>query len=188
MSSENQDEIKRIKRVSSQMCSMHSSLEDSYKTKALILNLSLTSLSGWLVSLTFIGPMIGNSFNPTSLKNEIFFGIVSVITFILSLFELKLGFKEMSSRHSQSKKCWFKVLQNIRLILNDEQEITKEQVILIQDQVDSADDHSLPIPSAKFLKLKKEHLLKIKISKQLDSHPGLIIWLYKVKIIFKDTF
>lgn len=180
-------EIERIKRVSDMMCSMHSKLRDIYSRRALMLDLSIMASSLWLVSMVFIEPAIGKKLSPPGMESKIWLGLIAIITFFLSLFQFKVGWKKESEVHKKSADFYALIKRECVYIISKNEVINIEKCKHLLDRYDSSGDICIPIPEKNFLALKKYHLKKVFISRYIDKHHSASILLLKIKFWLKNN-
>lgn len=181
------DEIERIKRVSDMMCSMHSKLRDMYSRKALILDLGIMASSLWLVSMVFIEPAIGKKLSPLGMDSKIWLGLIAILTFFLSIFQFKVGWKSESQAHNKSADFYASIKRECVYIITKNKIITIDGCKHLLDRYDSSGDFCVPIPEKKFLALKKYHKKKVYISQYIDQKPSVSFFLLRIKLWWKDN-
>lgn len=165
-------EINRVRRVSDMMVTAHSNLRDKYDRLALLLDLSILSLSVWLTSVVFIEPRISLKLTPFQFDPQIWVGLLGVFTLFLSIVQLRVDWKGASERHQRAADMHSKVKKECRRLLESGAPLTRESCQTVLTQYDISSDLGPPIPERQFLKQKGKHLRKVAISRYLDSHPG----------------
>jgi hypothetical protein len=138
--------------------------------------------------MTFVDPVLSTKFNPTGLEDRIWLGILSITTFFAGIFDLVAGWKGKASGHNDSKSFYFKIKMMCNDLLNDESSINSDNYSNLKKLYEMSDNYCLKIDDGKFLKLKRKHLVKVKVSKVLDDYPGAWVWLIKSKLIVSSSF
>jgi hypothetical protein len=72
-------------------------------------------------------------------------------------------------------------------LLASSEVIAEREFQRVAARYDMASDVGAGIPERDFLKLKRRHKLKVKISKLLDTRPGASIALTKLQLILRDN-
>jgi hypothetical protein len=181
------EEIERIRRVSDSMCSAHAGLRDRYAQWALALDLLILGSSIWLVALSFVDERIGERLTPGTVDPHIWIGVLGVVTFFLSIVQLKTEWKSRAHGHKTSAEAYAAVKREANYLLKSGTNDSEGYKRVI-DRYDMASVASVPIPEKDFLKQKRRHLIKIAISKHLDSKPSTWIFWLRVRLWWKDTF
>jgi hypothetical protein len=180
-------EVKRIIRVSDMLCTMHAFLRDRYSYFALMLDLGILASSTWLVAMVFVEPQIGTKLSPFGINSTIWLGLLSIVTFFLSIIQIKVSWKERSDAHKRSGDIYASVKREANYILAQEQEISLDSFRRVIDRYDAASDNCISIPEKHFIRLKKKHILKVNTSRYLDSNPSCSIVLLRLKWWINDN-
>ena len=182
-------ELEKLKERSNMLASQHAMLSDGYKFWALVIDLSLVFSSGALLFFSiaaevYTAPLL-NIFGYEDTRNVLPF--LTFVVFLASLVEWRIGFKFSAQEHEQALNGYARVKRDINKALKSAS-LTDEIVNLLKTNYDYCADTAPAIPEKKFLKLKKKHLLKIKISKALEITPGAHIFVIRMKIWIDDNF
>lgn len=180
------EEVGRIKRVSDQLCSMHSILRDGYKFKSIWLNIFIMSSSLWTLLIAFVDPVVGTKFNPTTFNDSIFFGFASAAIFLLSILQLLFRYDDLAAAHHQAVLSYFDVKQQSRRILSNPRVLNAMDVASLHLSYDQAAAHALPIPERKFNTLKRRHLKKVRLSKAVDKYPSVNLHVLSLDFMIRD--
>ena len=89
-------------------------------------------------------------------------GIMATVTFCLSLFQLKVDWKQRSDRHAEAAKAFAEAKFSLSRAMDREVATEGEQKVALS-RYHSVGDQHVPIPESKFNKLKQQHLMKIAI-------------------------
>lgn len=178
-------DLERTIRVSDQSCTAYAILRDRYKKYSTSLDLFILFLSTWLTAMVWAQPTIAEQLTPPNISKDIWLGVLSVGAFCLSLLQLLVNWKARSNSFQQALNVlstYVKELRPLRAV----PELEKIEIALQRYQ--AITEPLEPIPEVDFLKLKKHHRLKLKISRHLDEYPGTNIWLLKWKFRLLDNY
>lgn len=181
------DELKRIHRVSDMLCSAHAAMRDSQARKATILDISILGLSIWLLALVFVDPAISVLVTPHHLSPSLWLGLVSVLTFFLSMLQVKVDWKGQADKHAQALEMYAAVKRECSYLLASGRVLPKNECHNVLARYEMAGSLGVEIPEKDFLKQKQHHLLKIALSKHLDSHPSASILLVRFQWWWRDN-
>ena len=180
------NELARVRRVSDMLCSAHSGLRDRFQRRALLLDLLRLGIALWLVALVFVAPQIKIQLTPFDLNERIWFGLLGVATFMLTLIELKVKWKERANAHKRTATLYAEVKREAGYVLAATafDESAGRRVLT---QYDFAGAIGEAIPEADFLPQKGRHLRKVALSKHLDSHPSASLVLVRLKLWWRGN-
>lgn len=181
-----QVEVERILRVADMLCTAHSLLRDQYAFRAKALDILVLAASTWLVSLSFVGADLQEKLTPGSASSAIWIGVMGVTTFFASLVQMQMNWKGRSSNHGKSLDIYSTIKRDAKYLLSLPS-ISSDALRSLVDMNSIAASSSSKIPERWFLRAKRAHLLKIAISKHLDSHPSASVLLFKMKMWWKDN-
>ncbi|MEW6574010.1 MAG: hypothetical protein AB1374_10315 [Bacillota bacterium] len=175
-------QLERLRRVADMQATAHSYLRDIYNRWHNLLTVGALLFSAFL--LTFV--MVSEEFvrRTTGISPDTFKwlgGIVAAANFSLTLIELAWRPASKAALHDKAVRHYTKIKYRIQQLEAKPDEITEELVTQIQEQY--LEDYDLPrIPESKFLKVKRWHLIKVAISRELDKNPHDPIWLVRLKL------
>lgn len=181
------DEVGRIRGVADMLCTGHADLRDRFTRRALILDLSILALATWLVALAFIGPRINASLTPFGLDPQIWSGLLAVLTFFLSVLQLKVDWKGRADAYRRSFDIYSEVKREAGYLLASEDPLDEQDCRRVLARYDMASAVGVPIPEGEFLHQKQRHKMKLALSRYLDSHPFASIWLVSIKFWLRDN-
>ncbi len=181
------EELKRIRRVSDMLCSAHAAMRDNHALKATVLDISILGLSVWLLALVFVDPTISVLVTPFHLKSSLWLGSVSVLTFFLSMLQVKVDWKGQADRHAQALGMYAAIKRECSYMLASDRALPKSECHNILARYEMAGSLGVEIPERDFLKQKRRHLLKCEISKHLDTHPSASIVLVRWQCWWRDN-
>lgn len=182
------EELKEKQRVADMLVTCHSLLRDGYRMRAMILALFIMGSSLWITALAFVSDDLSQYLTPFNFRPDIWIGLLSVFVFFLSIVELRLDFRGIAEAHRKAAEVFYSVKKEAGYLLGLGRDPTQDELHRFMFLKESADTVGVPIPDNKFLKLKKAHRLKVEVSKHLDSHPGTSIFLFRLKIWWRDNF
>jgi hypothetical protein len=180
-------EIERIRRVSDMLATAHANLRERYSHRAVILDVAVLALSTWLVSVVFVEPRINLKLTPSGIDPQIWVGLLGILTFFLSIVQLRVDWKRRSDAHKRSFDMYTQVKRECVYLLTSGKEINTDSCQRALARYDMAVDVGAPIPEGEFLAQKRNHVKKVAISKHLDNHPGTSILLIKLKMWWRDN-
>ncbi|AQQ05677.1 hypothetical protein B0E33_20645 [Roseibium algicola] len=169
------------------LCTGHAGLRDKYARWALALDLAILGSSTWLTGLAFVAPSINLSLTPFNLAPELWTGLLSVTTLFLAIVQLKSDWKARSDAHRHTFDIYAEVKREAGYLLASD-EFDEQGYRRILARYDMASAVGLALPEKLFLHQKRQHLLKIAISKHLDHRPGASILLTRVRFWIQDSF
>jgi len=182
------NELENIRRVSDMLCTAHAGLRDAYARKALWSDITILALSTWLVALVFVEPKINASLTPLDLDPQIWIGVLGILTFFLTVLQMKADWNGKSDAHRLSLSMYAEIKRECGYILAPEQELTKEQFQRVFDRYNMVTKIAREVPEGQFLRQKQRHKIKVAISRHLDTHPAASILLTRFRLWYRDNF
>jgi hypothetical protein len=180
-------EISRIRRVSDMLTSAHSGLRDTYRAKSISLDILILAISLWLAAMAFADKSLTAKLAPFGVQPIIWLGILALVTFFLSIVHLKVNWKEKGELHDKASRIYASLKQESGCLLSRDDEISEEMYRRLLDTYDFVGEFCIPIPERSFLKYKKRHRIKVKISRLLDDKPAASIRLLKLTMWLEDN-
>ena len=180
-------ELQRIRRVSDMLCTAHAYLRDRYARRALFIDLSVLALSTWLVALAFVEPRIGVSLTPFKIDPQIWGGLLAVFTFFLAIVQLKTDWKSRSDAHRRTLDLYAEVKREAGYLLASGT-LDDTAVRRVLARYDIASAVGIAVPEQDFLPQKKRHLLKVELSKRLDTRPGSSLVMARLRLWWLNNF
>lgn len=180
MSEDFKSELKKIKRLSDQLCTIHSWLRDKYQTLASYLDYFTMAISCGLIALAFA---------PSDIlpNGTIMLPIISLVNFVLSIFQYMNGWKEKSQAHHRSCEVYADVKSECGRIATSGMALTSNDMQRIRSKYDMATRVGSHISEKHFVSGKKRHLLKVEVSQYLDRYPGACLTWIRIAIFFRDN-
>jgi hypothetical protein len=182
------EEVERMRRVADQLCTAHAALRDSFKRRALLLDVVILLMSAWLTALAFLDPRLSKWLIPFGIDSQLWMGLFGVIVFFLTLIQFKVDWGGRAEAHTRSFGMYAEVKREAGYLLASSADIPAREFQRLAARYDMASDVGVGVPEANFLQLKRRHLMKVRISKMLDKSPGASILLAKLKIVLIDNF
>jgi hypothetical protein len=165
----------------------YSILRDHYGRLAVGLDIIILVSSAWITVLSLADPaytkvLTIGQFTPAEL-----IGLAAVLIFILSIFQLRVNWKQLSDRYAQAARAYTSAKHLLRQALNEDanEGAGLENAIRFYSQISG--EH-IPIPERKFNALKRRHLIKVFVSKELSVNPGANIFLIKFRYWINSNF
>ncbi|SUS03283.1 conserved hypothetical protein [uncultured Defluviicoccus sp.] len=181
------DEMERVRRVADSLCTGHAALRDRYASRALILDVSILGTSTWLVALSFVDPQLSDWLTPLDWDSRIWIGVLGVVTFFATIFQLKTDWKARADGHKRTLEVYAEVKREAGYILAAG-EFDDDACKRVLARYDLASAVGLAIPEKEFLRQKQRHKLKVALSKHLDTHPSASLLLTRIRFWIKDNF
>lgn len=181
------DEVERIRRVSDQLCTAHAALRDRFRRRALILDIIILLASAWLTALAFIDPHLEQWLIPFKIDSKLWIGLFGVLVFFLTLIQFKMDWGGKGEAHTRSFNMYAEVKREAGYLLASAAEIPAREFQRLAARYDMASDVGTGVPEKDFLRLKRLHLMKVKLSKLLDQNPGASVLLTKLKVVISDN-
>jgi hypothetical protein len=181
------EELERIRRVGDMLVTGHANLRDRYSRRATLLDLAVMALSTWLTAIVFIEPRINVKLTPFGLDPQLWVGFLGILTFFLSIVQLRVDWKGRSDAHKRSFDLYSEVKRECGYLLASQKALTAESCQRVLSRYDLATEVGTHLPENEFLAQKRNHLQKIEISKLLDKHPSASILLLRLKFWWRDN-
>lgn len=178
--------LKNIKRVADQTCSAHSMLRDRYSAQAFGLDLIILSASAWTLALSFADPAIALKLTPFRVPPVIWTGLMGIAIFIATLAQLKLDLKGKSDGHRRACEAH----ADVKKAAGDasRREGDPDRLTEVEARLALATAVGVPIPEKEFVKLKRQHLQKVALSRHLDEQPFASPLRLKIAWWWRDNF
>lgn len=168
------------------MATGHSVLRDRYQRLTVSVQYLVLVGSVWLTAMAFADPTIEKFLSPDAVPPKIWIGILGVLAFVLTLLDLVFDWRKRSERHETAAAEYAAVKIEIRKYLEvGVVDLVAEKSLL--DRYDQLGRHLPKIPDKKFLALKKQHKIKVQISKVLDRRPSASIWVIRLMLWCRDN-
>lgn len=180
-------EVHRIKKVSDMLVSAHASLCDRYDRWALLTDAAILASSTWSIAVVFVEPRIGKTLTPFKVDPQLWIGLLSIITFFVSVLELRVDWRGRADAHKRTGEMYAEVKRDCGQLLASSGPISKETFEPILARYSLATSVGTKIKEREFLRQKRRHLRKVEISKYLSRHPFASIPLLRFKMWVRDN-
>lgn len=180
--------VQKIKRNADLMCTAHSILQGRYRLLSDGLDIVILSVSLWVVALSFVDSGMAARLTPGDLDPQIFTGALGATAFFFSLLQLRMDWRGKSDLHDKALSMFAAVKKQATAIEYLGGSATETEVVRLLTRYDAVSDFATPVPDSAFLKLKRDHKLKIAVSKILDDSPGTCILMAKIRVFWRDRF
>lgn len=181
------EELIRICRVSNMLCTGHAALRDRYARLAFALDLLTLGVSTWLVALAFVEPRLNVTLTPFGWDSQIWIGTLGTGVFFLTLVQIKTDWKGRSDAHKRTLDVYAEVKSEAGYLLSAG-EYDHDACRRVFSRYDMAASVGMPIPEAEFLVQKQRHLVKVALSKTLDSRPAASLAWLRARLWWRDNF
>jgi len=168
------NELEHHSRVIDLMASMHSELRDRYATRATITDVAQLLLSVVLATTVFMDPRLVR-LDPR--VQQLVIGICATALFFLSLLVLRVGWKELAGRYTDSARTLARLKGDCRSLLGQGDHADSQQIAALCTECRRAIPELPPVPESDFPRLKAHHLRKVELSKMISQHSGASAWL-----------
>ena len=149
------------------------------------MDLAVLLPSAWLVALAFVEPRLGAVLTPGGFEPQVWIGMLAVVVFALSIVQLRVNWKGREDAHARAFEAFAEVKRDANLVLASSQVVVEEACRPIFARYGSAG--YTPIPESEFLLQKRRHLLKVAVSKHLDTHPAASPFLTQLRFWLQDN-
>jgi hypothetical protein len=179
--------VERALRIADQQATAYAILRDRYQYRSRLLDIGILLLSIWLVAMTFVEPVIGDSLSPAFVRREVWIGLLSIGAFVLSTLQLLVDWKGRAQSYARSLAAVSGFVKAYRGVLK-RGEIDSAAVNEALAAYRATSDSVEAVPEAEFLRLKQKHQIKMAVSQILNERPGRNITLIRLGIAWRDNF
>lgn len=180
-------ELRRKLRVADQLVSGHSVLRDRLRRRSMVIEILILVASGVLAALVFVDPVLAASLVPYEWSPKGAIGVLALFTFLASIVLLRVDWSGRSALHGRAAESWATAKAAIGSVLEAGEDIRADLINAAEAKYEAAGLHSISIPEDEFLALKRRHLIKVEISKQLDRRPGTNLFFATVRLWWSDN-
>jgi hypothetical protein len=162
--------LKRVLRLANQQATMHGWMSDYYGRWNAALTYASLSIAVVLLALVFASDFVQRTTEISADAFQWATGITAIVNFLLTLGGLAWRPAAKAASHRQAVGHYTKAKYEVGRQLDSNEAITAESVRQIEELY--LDTRDLPnIPDRRFLKLKRWHLEKVAVSRELDDNP-----------------
>ena len=184
MSDADVSELKQIRRVADQGCSAHARLRDRCRFIATLFDLVVLCASAWAASLAFVDPALAPWLVPERVSAPVFIGLLSVVTFMATLVQLKLDYKGRADAHARACAAQAEIKRVARDALRN---AGPEGMSEVRAKLALASTVEVNVPEREFLRQKAWHLRKVAMSRHLDANPFASVWAMRARWWWRDN-
>jgi hypothetical protein len=168
------------------LCTGHAVLRDRFSRRALALDILTLAFSTWVVALAFVSHALATRLTPFGWDPTIWLGTLSAGTFFLTLVQLKTDWKSEADAHKRTLDLYAQVKREAGYLLASDQadDAAYRRVLATYDMASAV---GVAIPEKKFLPLKRQHRIKIALSKHVDEHPFSSLMLLRFRMWLRDN-
>src|SRR5277367_614307 len=112
------EELLRALRVADMLTSCHSQLRDRFSFRAMTLDIAILLASVWLTAMAFVDPELAKHLLLFGASSTLMIGLLAVLTFALSLLQLRTDWKYRAERHDQASKAYLAAKMEMREALS----------------------------------------------------------------------
>ena len=179
-------DLKKLLRKVDQAITGHSILRDRYSGRSTVLNLVLLVLSAVITFMAFASKATVEAVFPEFLQNEHALPIFALLMFVITIVEVRVGWKEKSASHGEAANALSSFKHELQKAIGES--AGGLEVARFFTNYQYVNSSITKIPDSEFLQLKKAHKKKVEICVLLDQYPGASITLLKVKVFLRDNF
>ncbi len=177
-----QKELARQFRILDQMISMHSILAQRYLRLGLILDISLLTSSVIFCATTFASDDFFLSLGLTPRSVKLVLGITSVMAFLAAILSLRADWKRSEARHKEAVQKLTACFAQYRETRLASGEWPDGKAIHLSKLYWDATNGIIPIADRLFPSLKAKHLRKVALSKLIDTHYGIPVFVLRIVV------
>lgn len=181
-------ELERIRKTADLLSTAHASMSDRYGRKALAIDIAILLATACLTALGLADPRFSRWLVPESIDPTLWIGLLGLLTFCLTLLQIKTDWKGLSEGHQRTFAMYVEVKREAGYMLASDSGVSVREFQRLASRYDMASDLGKGIPEKWFLALKRQHRIKVAISKILDDRPGAVIFFLKFQVLWRDTW
>lgn len=180
-------ELGRQYRLTKQTLAMHSYLRESYAQRVMILRCVLLAGSAIFCATAFAGDDVFAWIGVAPTTGRYGLRAASLLSFIVSLLLLLLGWDAAAARHGDAAKRFSELVGKFRKYFDDPSDASVPTVAELMEGYEKACHESVPIPNRLHPSLKARYLLTVEVTRLLDEAPGcppfVLRWILRAKAI-----
>jgi hypothetical protein len=180
------DTLKKRKNVIDMMTSMHSELSRIYRNRALVLDIIVVSFSIILLSSVFIDTNLLSEIGIKANILKLIIGICTIIITNVSILSYIVDWRGRKIAHEHAFNSLVSLKDEWRLFLFDEEKITVENVLRLEERTTLILHHLIQIDDSWFNKLKRKHYMKVEMSKFTTKYPFIPLFFMKFHFMMKN--
>jgi len=178
-------EFQRRWRVLDMMLTAHSALRDRYERRATGLTLLVMGLSILATGVAFISDSANLTIGPITARVQIWVGVLTCVIFLLSIVELLVEWRRRAWAHGEAARHLADLRAHFRHAHPEGEVVHSEADLFAEydEAMDALDALRVPIPDAKFNRLKARHLRKVEISRRISARPQRPLFLHRIDLL-----
>jgi len=180
-----QKELARQFRVLDQMISMHNVLAQRFLRLSLILDISLLTFSVIFCATTFASDDFFLFLGLTPRSVKLVLGITSVMAFLAAVLSLRVDWKRSEARHREAVQKLTACIAQFRETRLASGEWPDGKAIQLSRLYRDTANGIIPIADRLFPSLKAKHLRKVALSKLIDTHYGIPVFVLRIVIALR---
>lgn len=162
--------LKRVLRLANQQATMHGRLSDYYGRWTAVLTFGSLLIAVVLLALVFASDFMQRTTGVSADTFQWATGVAAILSFLITLVGLAWQPAAKAASHRQAVGSYTKAKYEVGRRLDSNEAVTAESVRQIEERY--LDTRDLPnISDRRFLKLKRWHLEKVAVSRELDDNP-----------------
>lgn len=178
-------EYRRRRNVVDMMLTAHSVLRDRHERRAAGLTLFIMGLSIVATGVAFISGESDATIGPFTARVQVWVGLLTGVIFFLSIVDLRVEWRRRAWAHEEAAGR----LADLKALFRHarhEDDVVHSDVDLLAEYdhtMDALGALRVPIPEAKFNRLKARHLRKVEISKRTTARPERLQVLHRLDLL-----
>lgn len=162
--------LKRVLRLANQQATMHGWMSDYYGRWTAALTFGSLLIAVVLLALVFASDFVQRTTGVSADAFQWATGVAAILSFLITLVGLTWQPAAKAASHRQAVGHYTKAKYEVGRRLDSNEVVTAESVRQIEERY--LDTRDLPnISDRRFLKLKRWHLEKVAVSRELDDNP-----------------
>jgi len=182
------EELQRVQRVSDQLATIHATLRDGYHLRALVADTVLLAASVALCTLALADPEVFGFLSIRPVAGRVAVALLSAAVFLGILLTAAVDWKGRAAEHSRASQTYSALKLRARELLAKD---ASTRGILMPDllaQYSLAGQTCPAVPDRSFAALKAAHVKKVFLSRSLDKHPCMSVWVAAAVYTVRQTW
>lgn len=178
-------EFNRRRRVVDTMLTAHATLGERYGRWARGLTLLIMGLSIVATGVAFVSSESDVTIGPFTGRVQVLVGLLTCVIFFLSIVDLLVEWRRRAWGHDEAVRRLADLKAQYRRA-HTEHDVTRSELDLVAEYdntMDALDALRVPIPDAKFNRLKARHWRKVELSKRISARPQRPLLLHRLDIL-----
>jgi len=181
------DELKRQAKVVDMMLTMHSILGSRYQLRSQIFEIAFLVSSTLVVAFTFVDASVLSYLSISNEGARILIGVCSILLFVLSIVSLIVNWKGKATEHKNAFTALIPLKSEWREILSADNLFDERAALEFSRKSALIVGTLIPIPDARFNRLKARHYRKVMLSKLISAHPGSSVILLRLFLFYRTN-